>query len=354
MQAAVLASTYKTSHLTPRSKMMPRTVHLLLLTYLILLHAGDIEVNPGPSICNANDESTFACNICCGNVSWSVDAVQCDGCNQWLHRDCLDMSETEYSRLGHANSAWFCCKCGLRNISTSLFTQQSCNSMEQHDYISSKNLLYASDSGSSPGMPIHQSTPTRKSRQTVSPYPAAEDIEINVAGVRKLIQRLNVHKAAGPDRIGPQVLKNLACVVAPILTVIFRKSYETGCIPDDWISAYVTPAFKKGKNCDPSNYRPISLTCVACKLMEHIITSHIMHHANRFNMLYDLQHSFRDRRSCETQILEFQADILQTFKRGLQSDVIIMDLSKAFDKVDIGILQNNWTSMAYVAKPSSG
>jgi len=88
--------------------------------------------------------------------------------------------------------------------------------------------------------------------------------------------------------------------------------------------------------------------------MEHIITSHIMHHANRFNMLYDLQHSFRDRRSCETQILEFQADILQTFKRGLQSDVIIMDLSKAFDKVDIGILQNNWTSMAYVAKPSSG
>jgi len=53
-----------------------------------------------------------------------------------------------------------------------------------------------------------------------TPYPAAEDIEISVAGVRKLLERLNVHKAAGPDRIGPQVLKNLACVVAPILTVI--------------------------------------------------------------------------------------------------------------------------------------
>jgi len=94
-QAAVLASTYKTSHLTPRSKMMPSTVHLSLLIYLILLQAGDIEMNPGPSICDANDESTFACNICCRNVSWSVDAVQCDGCNQWVHRDCLDMSETE-------------------------------------------------------------------------------------------------------------------------------------------------------------------------------------------------------------------------------------------------------------------
>jgi len=179
VQAAVLASTYKTSHLTPRSKMMPRTVHLLLLTYLILLHAGDIEVNPGPSICNANDESTFACNICCGNVSWSVDAVQCDGCNQWLHRDCLDMSETDYSCLGHANSVWFCCKCGIRNISTSLFTQQSCNSMEQHDYICSKNLLYASDSGSSPGMPIHQSTPTRKSCPTVKGWPHLNIINVN-------------------------------------------------------------------------------------------------------------------------------------------------------------------------------
>jgi len=46
-----------------------------------------------------------------------------------------------------------------------------------------------------------------------SPYPAAEDIEINVAGVWKLLERLNVHKAAGPDRIGPQLLKNLACVL---------------------------------------------------------------------------------------------------------------------------------------------
>jgi len=103
--------------------------------------------------------------------------------------------------------------------------------------------------------------------------------------------------------------KNFACVVAPILTVIFRKSYETGCIPDEWRSAYVTPAFKKGKNCDPSNYRSISLTCVASKLMGHIITSHGMHHANRFNMLYYLQHGFRDRRSCETQLLEFQASL---------------------------------------------
>jgi len=38
-----------------------------------------------------------------------------------------------------------------------------------------------------------------------------------------------------------------------------------------WSKAVVTPIFKGGDSCNASNYRPISLTCVACKLMERII-----------------------------------------------------------------------------------
>ena len=110
--------------------------------------------------------------------------------------------------------------------------------------------------------------------------------------------------------------------------------YETGSIPEDWRMANVVPAYKKGKNSLPSNYRPISLTCIACKMMEHIITSSIMKHASRNSIFYQLQHGFRDRRSCETQLLEFQADVLKNMKDGMQTDVLIMDFSKAFDKVN--------------------
>ena len=93
------------------------------------------------------------------------------------------------------------------------------------------------------------------------------------------------------------------------------------------------PIFKKGRNSDPNSYRPISLTCVSCKLMEHILASHIMHHGKRHNLLYDLQHGFRDKRSSETQLLQFQDDLIRNMSNRAQTDVLIMDFAKAFDKV---------------------
>ncbi|KAK3108693.1 hypothetical protein FSP39_013493 [Pinctada imbricata] len=119
-----------------------------------------------------------------------------------------------------------------------------------------------------------------------STYPEAEEIVISEAGVLKLLKNLNAHKAGGPDDIKPTILKELANEMAPILTIIFRKSLESGKLPSDWKKARITPAFKKGKRYSPSNYRPISLTCVCCKIMEHIITSHIMNHAERNSILY--------------------------------------------------------------------
>ena len=152
-------------------------------------------------------------------------------------------------------------------------------------------------------------------------------------GVQKVLEGLKVHKAAGPDMINPRILKELAKSLAPTLTYIFQKSYETGTLPDDWRSANIVPVFKKGKKSLESNYRPISLTCVACKIMEHIITSNIMNYADSNAILYHLQHGFRSKRSCETQLLEFITDVVKNLKDRKQTDTLIMDFSKAFDKV---------------------
>ena len=111
------------------------------------------------------------------------------------------------------------------------------------------------------------------------------------------------------------------------------KSYNSGKLSDDWKSVNVVPVFKKGNTSLVANYRPISLTCVSCKIIEHIITSNVMRHASTHNILYHLQHGFRDKRSCETQLLEFQNDIVANMNNGKQTDVIVMDFAKAFDKV---------------------
>ena len=83
--------------------------------------------------------------------------------------------------------------------------------------------------------------------------------------------------------------------VTPILTSIFAKSLKSGEISKDWKHANVVPAFKKGERYKAVNYRPISLTCICCKIMEHIMT-----YLENNNILYDLQHGFRDSRSCES------------------------------------------------------
>ncbi len=164
------------------------------------------------------------------------------------------------------------------------------------------------------------------------------NINITENGILKLLKSLNPNKAAGPDNISPRVLKHLATDISPILTIIFRRSYSTGEVPSVWKSANVCPVYKKGKKYDPINYRPISLTCISCKLMEHIITSNIMTHASSQNIMYPLQHGFRKGLSCETQLIEFVDDITRNLDQGKQTDCLIMDFSKAFDKVSHSLL----------------
>jgi len=83
----------------------------------------------------------------------------------------------------------------------------------------------------------------------------------------------------------------------------------------------------------------ISLTCICCKLLlEHIVVSNIMSHADKYNILYPFQHSFCKFRSCETQLIEFIDDVTRNLDDVKQTDVLIMDFSKAFDKVSHNLL----------------
>ena len=93
---------------------------------------------------------------------------------------------------------------------------------------------------------------------------------------------------------------------------------------------------QKGDNTEPSNYRPISLTCYLCKVMEHIIASNLSKHLNKHNtgIRYELQHGFREKRSCETQLIQLEEDLGRQLSLGKQTDLILLDFSKAFDKVN--------------------
>ena len=169
-------------------------------------------------------------------------------------------------------------------------------------------------------------------------YPNMPDLKISVNGIMKLLQGLKQDKAPGTDQIRPLLLQKLCLEIAPIMQVIFSKSLEEGSLPSELLKANVSPIFKKGEKSDPANYRPISLTCILCKIFEHIVASNVVKHLDVNQILYDLQHGFRSKRSCETQLTMLIEEIHRNLKEGKQTDIILLDFSKAFDKVNHAML----------------
>ena len=164
--------------------------------------------------------------------------------------------------------------------------------------------------------------------------PSISDIKVSMVGVLKMLRNLNVKKAGGPDHLSCRLLKELAEELAPIYADIFQCSLDTGVLPSVWKTANVVPVYKKGPVSEAENYRPISLTCIPCKIMEHILCSHIRSHLDCHQALTPLNHGFRAKHSCDTQLLLTVQDLLEKCDTAnAQVDVAVLDFSKAFDKV---------------------
>ena len=164
-------------------------------------------------------------------------------------------------------------------------------------------------------------------------FPDISGLTITVNGVTKLLSNVKPNKATGPDNLPCRLLKEASNEIAPILTDIYNSSLSSGTLPSDWKKARVAPVFKKGNTNDAANYRPISLTCVCSKLMEHIICHHVRGHLDHHSILSKVQHGFRTGHSCVSQLLNTVQDLMVAYDKHKQIDVAVLDFSKAFDVV---------------------
>ncbi len=115
-------------------------------------------------------------------------------------------------------------------------------------------------------------------------------ITITETGVAKLLRNIKINKASGPDNIPNMVLKECATELSPAVACLFQLSIDSGTLPPDWTSANVAPIFKKGDRHKAENYRPVSLTSVLSKVLEHIICSSMMAHFENNAVLTNLNH----------------------------------------------------------------
>ena len=171
---------------------------------------------------------------------------------------------------------------------------------------------------------------------TFDPIPTDTKLDtanIKINDVKKLLKGLRTQKSCGPDDVHPYLLKNLADTMSIPLTLIYNISIQTGSVPMIWKEGIVSALYKKGKKCLPSNYRPITLTSVVCKILEKLIVKMIQKHL-KSNLLEDLhQHGFTVSKSTITNLIEALNIWTEALSHGLPIDIIYLDYEKAFDKV---------------------
>jgi len=123
------------------------------------------------------------------------------------------------------------------------------------------------------------------------------EVTIDEETVKRKLLKLQEDKEQGPDSIHPAVLRNCAYTLSKPLSLIFKKSFQEGILPDDWKSATLCLIFKKSDKSHPGSYRPVSLMTVPCKVMESIIKDTVMAYLDTKGFYDSCQHGFVKGRS---------------------------------------------------------
>ena len=165
--------------------------------------------------------------------------------------------------------------------------------------------------------------------------------------VFKIIQNIDISKAAGIDNLSGKFLKAGAEILAKPPNEICNLSITSRAFPNACKVAKLKPIFKKGKKTDPSNYRPISLLPLISKVLERVNYDQTNGFLKGNNLLYNYRSRFRTNHSTSL-CLSFLTDkILKGFNEGLLNRMILIDLQKAFDSISHEILFKKLKAMGF-------
>ena len=160
-----------------------------------------------------------------------------------------------------------------------------------------------------------------------------EDIEISPGIVGRALGRMKMNASAGPDKIPPIFFRKTGNSLSFPLALMFRTFIDLHTLPTEWKSSNITPKHKKGPVSAPSNYRPISLTCTCCKLLESLIAAELVNFLNKHKLISKHQHGFLKRHSTCTNLLESLNDWTLSICTSTSVAIAYIDFARAFDSI---------------------
>jgi hypothetical protein len=173
-------------------------------------------------------------------------------------------------------------------------------------------------------------------------------IYLERAELFNIMNTLDTNKGTGSDDIPNLFVRECAGVLVEPLFEIFKKSLCEGIFPDLWKISRVVPIYKSGDRTCVENYRPISLLPCFGRLFEKMVYPHIYHHVSP--LLTKGQHGFVSNKSTGTNLSEFVNQVSECLDSRIQVDAVYTDFSKAFDRVDYGILLRKLRGAGIVGK----
>ena len=166
--------------------------------------------------------------------------------------------------------------------------------------------------------------------------PSANTEHLHISGFNddefaQAIKKIKANLTSGSDNIPAFLLKDCASYFKEPLLYIYNLCMSTSTYPMAWKMSKVIPVFKSGDSALVTNYRPISLLCNFAKILEILLSNHILQHMSKY--LSTCQHGFTNGRSTVTNLVQFTSNISYALNNRSQVDVIYLDFTKAFDKV---------------------
>ena len=180
--------------------------------------------------------------------------------------------------------------------------------------------------------------------------PSITDIDISPADFVTAINEMPLHCAPGPDSWSSIFIKQCKESLSYPFYILWRKSLDTGNIPDGQLLTDIAPLHKGGSKSLPKNYRPIALTSHVIKIFERVLRKKLMEYMEKNNLYNPRQHGFRPGRSCLSQLLDHFDRVLEGIEEGKNVDVVYTDFAKAFDKCDHGIIAHKLKDLESLGK----
>nr|CAH7730879.1 unnamed protein product [Callosobruchus chinensis] len=145
-------------------------------------------------------------------------------------------------------------------------------------------------------------------------------------------------KSLGVDGIGIDMLILCCPTILPVITHLINVCIETNTFPDIWKIAYITPVPKCNMPRDLKDLRPISILPTLSKIAEKILGTQLQTYLDNNSLLPSVQSGFRSGHSCATALLKITDDILQATDNDEVTALVLLDYSKAFDKINHSLL----------------